>query len=357
MWAVILILGAVVFFVERWSIRSALTGVEYDMRLSRRLAEPGEDFDMVTTLRMTRRRIAPFLRVQEDAPPEFEVPGAEAYGSLRERRRRIVFSTYLLPRQQVTRRVTGRIQRRGRYRFNGAYLYGGDFLGLTERMRFVDGMREIVVAPQPLSAPDAVKALGGYLGDISVTRFMLEDPVLTLGFRDYTGREPMKDISWPVSLRSGRLMVKQFDHTLEVTLSVVLNIDTAEDGDRADGLRETCFRLTRDVCQTLEDRRIPYAFYTNSVAAGHMESWSYISEGLGERHFQSILEGLGRATHTCYCRSGWLLDGVWRRAEAGRAHVIVTPKRADIEAQDLERLRARTGAQALILSAEEVAGL
>ena len=349
---VLLVIVAIV--VERWSMKNALRGVKYDVRLSKQLLEIDEKFDMITTLKMTERRLVPYLKVSEEVPGKFDIDVKRRLNGFDENRARINSSTYLLPRQKMTRRLTGSLPARGRYIFTGATLYGGDFLGLNEQVKYALLLREAIVMPKPLGAPDVVDTLGGFLGDISVNRFILEDPVLTLGFRDYTGREPMKNISWPVSARLGTLMVKNFDYTLELSVSVIMNVDTSAVGGEATELREKCFSLTRDVCEMLEEKRVKYAFYTNSAAAGMVGAWSYISEGLGGMHLMNILEGLGRATNTSLTRAQVLLENAERRAEAGRAHVIVTPKRADIDPQDIERLRARTGANILVIAAEEV---
>ena len=53
-------------------------------------------------------------------------------------------------------------------------------------------------------ADSSADVLSGFLGDVSVRRFIYEDPVLTTGFREYTGREPMKHISWTQSARGPR---------------------------------------------------------------------------------------------------------------------------------------------------------
>ena len=344
----------VALFAERWSMRHALSGVKYDVRLSKQLVEVDEKIDMITTLRMTERRFVPFLKLSEEVPTAFQMDVKRRLNGFDEQRSRIASSTYLLPRQKVTRRLNGSFPQRGRYVFTGATLYGGDFLGLNEQVKYALVLREAVVMPKRLAAPDVVDTLGGFLGDISVNRFILEDPVLTLGFRDYTGREPMKNISWPVSARMGKLMVKNFDYTLELSVSVIMNVDTSAYGSQAQALREKCYSLTRDVCEALEDKRVKYAFYTNAVAAGMVGAWYYISEGLGGAHLMRILEGLGRCTQASFTRAGAVLENAERRAEAGRAHVIVTPRRDDIDPQDIERLRARTGANILVIAAEEV---
>ena len=352
--AFLILLLIVALVVERWSMKNALRGVKYDMRMSKSLVEPGEGFEMITTLRTTERRFVPFLRLSEDVPQELQINARRRANGFDESRARINSTTYLMPLQKMTRRLFVSLPERGRYVFRGATLFGGDFLGLSEQIKYAPLLREVVVMPRVLTAPDVMDTLGGFLGAISVNRYILEDPVLTLGFRDYTGREPMKMISWPVTARTGRMMVKNFDHTLELTVTVVLNADTASEGSEGRELLERCFSLTRDICQTLEEKHIKYAFCTNCVAAGMVGPWRNVGEGLGAGHLSNLLEGLGRATYTRHAGAQALLEDARQRAEAGRAHVIVTPMRADIDAASLERLRARTGAEALLICAEEV---
>lgn len=230
---------------------------------------------------------------------------------------------------------------------------GGDFLGLNERNEYYSYFREVVAVPK--AAPEQVigEVLGGFMGDVSVRRFILEDPVLTLGFREYTGREPMKMISWTQSARGTGLMVKKYDYTVEPAVSVLLNIDSASD-DCGDEI-ERCFSLTRTVCETLEEQGIQYDFATNAVIAGAMSNLSSMSEGLGQRHFEGILEALGRAIHAVSGSADQLLLG---SASGGcgseRGRILITPNRTAISLQTLNRLREVSGGNLLVISAEEV---
>ena len=49
-----------------------------------------------------------------------------------------------------------------------------------------------------------------------------------------------------------------------------------------------------------------------------------------------------------------LLEDVRRRAESGRAHIIITPGREDISPAQVRALSNYTGAKVLVVSAEEV---
>ena len=43
--------------------------------------------------------------------------------------------------------------------------------------------------------------LGGFLGELSVNRYLYEDPILTAGYRPYTSGDPMRSIAWKQSVR------------------------------------------------------------------------------------------------------------------------------------------------------------
>ena len=344
----------VAVIVERWSIVHALDGVNYDMRVSRELLEPEESFDLITTVRNTSWRFIPFIRLAEDVPGTLGAEASLISTGYDDTRAKLFSTIYMMPRQKMTRRVPVSLDARGRYSFAGATLYGGDFLGLAERSRHFPVSREVVVLPKRLDSIDFEQTLGGFLGDISVNRFILEDPVLTLGFREYTGREPMKQISWPVTARTGRMMVKNYDHTLDITVTVVLNIHTQAYGYASHPMMEKCYSMVRGICEQLEEKHIAYSFCTNVIAVNMTGAWEYVSDGLGSAHISGILEGLGRATYACRGNADELIEGARRRAESGRAHIIVTPMADDIDPREIEKLRNYTGAQTLLLAAEEV---
>ena len=149
---------------------------------------------------------------------------------------------FLMPRQRCVRTASFSIGKRGAYSVGRYRLSAGDLLGLSEEYIHGDG-QEIVIMPERSKNVSALFALGGFLGDISVRRFILEDPILTVGFRDYTGREPMKAISWTRTAMTGTLQVKQYDHTAEQTVAVLLNVEGG-----SDTALEECFCLPRIVC-------------------------------------------------------------------------------------------------------------
>ena len=347
------ILLAIAAALQVWSLNHALDGVSHAHFADPPVAEPGEPFDLVTRMTNSSRRFIPFVRISEDLPAELtlDAPGLAlregATGGLR-----LDSTVYLLPRQRWTRRLPAALPARGRYLLRGATLQGGDFLGLGENTHYFSQTAEVVVLPRRWEGETPLRTLGGFLGDVSVNRFILEDPVLTLGFRDYTGREPQKSISWAQSARLGRLMVKNYDHTLELSVSVLMNVDGPQGPGYAEKA-EGCFSLARSVCEELERRHVAYRFLTNARAVGAFSLWSRVGEGMGAGHLASILEGLGRSSY----ESAGPFDRIWeqaaRIAEPGRCHVLLSPGLTPELRAGAAALRARTGGAVLVLTPDE----
>jgi len=279
----------------------SLEGLKYKYELSQNLVAPDEIFILITSLSNHSLRFIPFVKMEE------ALPTGKTLNS----------TVYLMPRSKLVRKAPISLPTRGRYLFTGAILRGGDFLGLRESYQEVESPNELIVYPKPSEETQINKLISGFLGDISVRRFIIEDPILTVGFREYSGREPMKAISWPQSARSGQLMVKTYDYSSELSASVVLDVEH----DRPESI-ENCLSIAHQVCLILEKQKVKYDFYSNILPEGANNRWAYISAGLGQGHLRAILEGLGRATHYASEPSDKLLERVKKK----ESMIFITPK-------------------------------
>ena len=382
----LLALIIIAFIVQRWSMKNALKGVEYHCEPSRRLAASGEIFELITTLTNRSFRFIPFIQMTEALPKTAVVhsAGAVVDRSYYSGEAGHVSKVYLMPRSRLVRHVPISIPDRGRYLFMWAVLRGGDFLGLSENYEKLknSNFNEVVIYPQAAAGDYVSEVVGGFLGDLSVRRFIIEDPVLTVGFKEYTGREPMKAISWPQSARAGRMMVKSFDYTTELSVSVVLNVEISgasetsefaestkpvestefagsieitESSEKASRLIliENCLSITHTVCRILEDRKIKYDFFSNIVALGSLGRWDYIGEGLGQGHFQIILEGLGRASYAASEPFEVLMERVMGKQTDARSIIFIT---AGSEAEVRALLKGRDEGRGVVISGERIVG-
>ena len=348
----ILMLAAVIAGCELWSLRRGLEGVEYDLRLSKTLAEPDEPLQLIAVITNRRRRILPFIRLNEDVPDNMATAGDLRPEDIRNHRALLRSTCYMMPRQRLTRRTDFSMPQRGRYLFLGATLEGGDFMGLSTTPRKLDLSRELVVLPRRAEPEGLERLMGGWLGDRSVNRFIMEDPVLTLGYRDYTGHEPMKQISWPQTARLGRMTVRCQDYTVERTVTVMFNAHSFAFGSYGRERLETALSLCRGVCETLEENRIPYALITNLRALGAPDGFGEVGDGLGQAHLMTALEGLGRADFDYRDTLNGLFERALSRAAPGRGHIFITPVKEDARPELLQKLRVATGETPLVITGD-----
>lgn len=351
----IAVLFLIVLLIERRSLSRAAKKIFYDIKISKTVLEQDEVFEIISTVTNRRKSSINYLRVSELFPSKIELYGDAKLESKSDVPGCAISSNvmFLPPRKSVERVIEASLPARGRYIFHGAYLVEGDFLGFREMTNTQSLYKEVVVLPKPYRSKALENMLGGLMGDYSVRRFIFEDPVLTLGYREYTGREPMKSISWAQSAKTGKLMVKNYDYTTEPTIAVILNIELHTSGFHMitkdeSKLIERTLSIARTVCEYLNDRRISFSFTSNMMTAGGRRTTLSYNSAFGAAHLLSVLENLGRGMYDTVEPFVTTLYNIEKSARQGRANIIITPKMQDDYVESINRLKRLSGGCFLI---------
>ncbi len=247
---------------------------------------------------------------------------------------------YLLPGHRFTGRVRLSFRKRGAFDLGTCYVETGDLLGLWPVVRSQDLRKRIICTARTCPAED-IRTVGGLLGDLSVRRFLHEDPTMVIGYHDYTGREPMKQISWTRTAASGRLTVRTWDHTVDRNVTVLVNMEATYPR-----ISEQCLMLTRSVCEELEHQKIPYAVRSN----GDLQS---LREGLGRPHLFYILRKIGLSRLTGYRGFPSLVEECARYRRGGESYIVITPALSEAGQAALSRLQALSDLPLCMLYGEE----
>jgi len=344
----------IIIVVQAWSYRYALTGIDYTSESSNRLVEEDEVFEFITILTNHSSRFVPYLRIDEVFPENVQLEHKDVpLAGIYVKEQTYTTSAYLMPRSQLERRNNISIADRGCYVFRGAYLSGGDFLGLNEEAMFYATYNEVVVYPKAITSPKLLEMLGGFLGDVSVRRFIQEDPVLIAGIREYTGSEPFKQLSWKHTARLNQLMVKQFDYTLEPKITVLVDSSVKDKiGEYAEHI-ETCLSLASGVCHYLEQKMITYDFICNAFLRLGVKSDNYLPEGLGPKHFDTVLEWLGRSTYYPNETFSHTLERLLTKQEKNRSTILIIPQKNAEKSALIKRFAHVSGSSILTLYGED----
>ena len=263
-----------------------------------------------------RQMIPDFIEAAESAEKSVHV--AVSYWDYR-----VVKDAFMIAgRRTLTRKYPVIARQRGVWHLENLQLNVGDFLAIRERILYERHKKEVVVMPKPLESVDLSKAMGGFLGELSVRRFLYEDPVLISGFSDYSGREPMKAISWKQTARMGRMVVKNQDHTTETSVKVILDFEGAGE------YLELLLSLTRSVCETLESMRVNWSFACNGDLNEKAGMRDMIESGSGSGHMMALLEGLGRTKGRIKMPFSFLIDELLREKTMTSGYLILRGKRS-----------------------------
>ena len=296
------------------------------------LAEPGEPIAFASTLANDWWLPVLFINFYEYMPEGAALVGKD--GNCESH------SLFLLPRRSFSHSTLFTLPKRGVYRSGRYYIQTGDFLGFKSWIASGNISCNITVMPKLCEDEPVLRILGGYIGDISVRRFIMEDPVLTLGTREYTGQEPMKKISWKHSAQVGELIVHNNDYTVDANAAVVLNMARGTEEEK-----EKSFEIVRTVCERLERERIPYQFLSNGDA-GNLE------EGFGKMHVEQLMTNLGRSRLNDYASFDSLIERCIRERKRSRSYFIISPPLSAEDRDALARLQRYSEYELCVLEAE-----
>ena len=266
----------ILYGVWCFTVKYSLKHLSCTRAFSRPAVFEGEDAELIEVVRNDNPFIIPWLRVESRISPHLRlgrqdnlhVSGDMYYCSL--------FT--LMPYQQVRRRHHVKFLHRGAYDLGNASLSAGDMMGVSTFHRDQALSVPVLVYPQLLSEEDLPVPMSRTLGEAVRRQQLLQDPFLVRGIRPYQPGDPVRDIHWPATARTGELQVRIHDYSARTRLLVVLNMQSEElqwrdrlsDADQA--AVEYGISLAASLCIHTLRSGLSAGFATNMAQSGSAES-------------------------------------------------------------------------------------
>ncbi len=247
---------------------------------------------------------------------------------------------YLLPHRAFSGKIRLSVKQRGIYELGRCYVEKSDLLGLFPVVESWNMGLRVICTAETTEVPE-YKPLGGIQGNVSVRRFIHEDMSMLMGYRDYTGHEPMKHISWIQTAKTGKLTVRNFDHTVGQNVTLLVNMNSQDQKEL-----EECLSLTRTVCEQLEADKIPYALFSNG-------DLHFLREGLGRPHLMTILRRIGQSKPVGYYSFARLVDERISQSMGFDSYIVITPKPDEEEEAALRFLQTHVDTDICVLCGKE----
>ena len=201
----------------------------YARRFSRDTAFEGEKVELIELIRNEKLLPVPWLRAESRIPEplsfakeqmsaSYEVMGGMYHRSM----------FFLPPRCALTRHHEVTLMRRGVFEAGSVALSTGDLFAIARKKRQLQFDCGIVVYPRLLSEDELPDPTMRWLGEAVVRRWIMPDPFLVSGIRDYVPTDPMRDVHWKASAKTGDLKVKLRDYTSDPKALVILNVQASQ---------------------------------------------------------------------------------------------------------------------------------
>ena len=149
-------------------------------------------------------------------------------------------------------------------------------------------------------------------------------------------------------------MVKNYDHTIDLSVTILLNVQSVLNVFEEDDKLEACCSIARSVCEQLEAKHIQYSFLSNAIPSGTTSLYTDIEQGLGSGHFYGVMEFLGRVTQGALESFSFTLQRACRNCEPGRHHIIITPSRNPAWQDELLRLQELSDGRVFLLTPDDL---
>jgi len=227
-WFVIVVGALAVIQMEYFNL-AGLRKVEYRRFFSKKAVYEGDKAEMVEVLANKKITPLPWLRVESRISSNLRFKTTGDHDINYDQFHRSSF--FLRGYKRITRRHEILCARRGFYVLKVASVTTGDLFGMLRKAKDVYGGAdaEMYVYPAPIGAGEESLASLKWQGDVTMRRWIMPDPILVSGIRDYRPGDTQKDIHWAATARTGNLQVKVRDYTVSPRLLLMLNTQIRED--------------------------------------------------------------------------------------------------------------------------------
>lgn len=228
MWTNIIIIVAIgIFIAIRWQ------EIAFKQLVYKRVFHGNEFFaddEILATYILENRKLMPLSWIEWGAemPEIVEIIGNEEAQYNGKGKSNHIMTTSLFSFQKLEKNVRYKIPKRGVYTFDSSNMSIGDLIGMTQAKKEYDDYKQIVVFPKVDRIENLIDIRNKPMGDYSIRRWLLADPIEIRGFREYRSEDSFKMIDWNTTAKMNQFYVKENEFKAESAVVTLLNGSTSE---------------------------------------------------------------------------------------------------------------------------------
>ncbi len=201
----------------------------------------------------------------------------------------------ILPFTRITRKHTIKCVKRGFYTLKSAVLSCKDALSIIQTYEELTLSAGLLVYPKIIPVKNLNLPCRSWIGDTVVRRWIIDDPFMISGVRDYQYGDSMNKINWKTTARTGSIKVYNTDYTSNMKIIILLNIQSNEESwdDNTDAeIMEKAISYCASIAYFLISKGIETGFCCNCHSSRDDETPILIPAGSGSGHINLLLESM-----------------------------------------------------------------
>lgn len=293
---IIVTLVMVFFLIELLFYKKLLLKrVEYTLSFSKTEAFEGDDMFVDEMIYNRKPMAMPWVKADIHASKFLEF--ADASSTIIDERRLVTSGFMLRGYQKTKRRWYMKCTRRGVFEIDNATVTCGDLLGLVTESQAVPINTTLTVYPGVLNINEMFFSSKDLMGEAVVKRFILDDPFIVKGTREYVPGDSMNKINWKATAKHNTLMVKENDFTSKIGITALLNIQSDYNefnfvknrGVIEFGIKAISTILNRGIREGM-----PLRFGSNGFIKEDPSNMIFTNQGSGQEHLMELLGMLSK---------------------------------------------------------------
>lgn len=221
-----LVVLLVLYGIWTFTIRVGLKRLSCSRAFSQTAVFEGEEGKLIEVVRNDTCLLMPWLRIESRISPNLRLGRQDMLRVADQNYHCSLFT--LMPYQQIRRTHRVKFLHRGSYDLGNAALTSGDLLGIFKFLRNQDLSAPVLVYPSLLAQEELPLPVSRVLGELIRRQQLQTDPFLVRGIRPYEPGDPVRDIHWAATARTGQVQVRLHDYSARARLLVVLNVQNED---------------------------------------------------------------------------------------------------------------------------------
>ena len=214
--------------VSRLWGRYCLSRIEYQRRLSADCVFYGEEVQLEVEVANRKILPLPWIKIDDEFPEALTLLKGKTSPSHIPSRMLLINLLSMNWYHRVKRRFPIRCLQRGYFAFGPARISSGDLFGFFRQETQTKTVNYLMVYPRILPLEKLGISSTQPIGNIRTRSYLFQDPILTMGVRDYHFGDSLKRIHWKNTARLGQLKTKVFEPTTTMDLGIFLDVRTTQ---------------------------------------------------------------------------------------------------------------------------------